>query len=267
MTLTPRTLARPSTGRRGRLALIAAAASLLATGITTTVTTEAAHAATWEPIAGAAKDIGIGTANSTHVWAIGFFDSHVYKRNGTAWDAAGEVGERIAVDGSGNAWVVQANGTIRFRNPQSPDWGTWPGTARDIAIAPNGSIWRAGTNGVVYQWSGASWTNRGGSDVKRIDVDSANLVWVVQNDGDVYRRSNTTGAWTFIAGGAQDVGGGTGGSPWRTSNNATDGTVYRRTSGTWNNENGVGQSIDVDTSGRAWVTQSNGAIWRSNPLP
>jgi hypothetical protein len=270
MSRTTRTLTRPFARRRPRLALAAATASLLASVVTTTVTTETAHAATWTPIAGAAKDIGVGVGSSTAVWAIGFFDSHVYRRNGTAWDAAGETGERIAVDWAGNAWVVKADGSIRVWTPAT-GWGPWPGSARDIAIGGNGSIWATGTDGAVYQWTGSSWTWRGGALANRIDVASDGVPWVTQTTGSLFRRSGITG-WDPVSagstGGTRDVGAGSSGSVWKTSTVGTDGAVFRRSGSgigtSWVDESGIGQSIDVDNAGKAWVTQSNGAIWKQN---
>ena len=256
--------ARPSTWRRSRLGLMGAALSLVAAGVTTTVTTGTAHAATWTQIAGSAKDVGVAVGTNGAVWAIGFSDSHVYRRNGTAWDAAGLTGNRVSVDASGNAWVVRSDGSIWLSNAFGQPWGQWPGSARDIAIAPNGGIWAAGTDGIVWQWTGASWTSRGGSLANRIDVDSAGTVWVVQTTGAVFRRTTANPTWVAVAGTSQDIGGGSGGAAWR-AGTGTDGTIFRRSSlGTWVNESGVGKSVDVDNSGRAWVTQSNGNIWRSN---
>lgn len=156
----------------------------------------------WELMPGAATDIGIGADGS--VWVTGRDSinsegSAIFKWTGSSWsrspgDAAAT---RIAVDPSGNPWVVNASGRIFRYNPRTPEiWDTIPlpstrddlggiilshigYTASDIGVGPDGSVWFAGggTAGTTWRFNGGSWQPiRIGAE--NIAVSAAGQPWV-----------------------------------------------------------------------------------------
>jgi len=99
----------------------------------------------WERLSGAATDIGVG-ANGA-VFTIGTNRSDgghgIWKWTGNQWQSLPGGGVRIAVDPSGNPWVVNDRGTIfQWRGG---DWAKLPGGATDIGIGANGSVFITGT--------------------------------------------------------------------------------------------------------------------------
>lgn len=146
---------------------------------------------TWELKPGAAKDIGIG-ANGA-VWVIGATavgaDYGIYKWNGTDWANISGGASRIAVDPSGNAWVVNKTGNVFAYNGSG--WDLKQGTvkAKDIAIGANGEIWCTANDGKIYQWLENSWNLRTG-DASQVGVAPDGNVWVVNAGGQLYHTNN-----------------------------------------------------------------------------
>ena len=72
----------------------------------------------WKQVAGCAKKIAIG---GDKVWLLGCANNgsagyEIFSRNGSNWDLVPGAAVEIAVDATGNPWIVNANGTI-FRAP------------------------------------------------------------------------------------------------------------------------------------------------------
>jgi hypothetical protein len=262
--MTARRSARPSVRRRLRLAVPGMAMALVATVVTTTVTTGTAHAASWFqlsswPVPGGASDIGIGPQG--HMWATSL-DGRVFQFGPSGWQdrQMSGFGVRLTVDFEGNAWVVRSNNSIRRWTGSS--WQTVSGLARDLGNGGGGQIWRASTTGVVYRWnfSTGAWNNMGGADVIRIDAEVGGVAWVVQSDGDVWRWNGGV-SWTEMGGQAQDIGLGVKGNPWATLEGTTDTMVFEFVGGTWLPRDGIARNVDVDQFGQPLVVQSNGSIW------
>src|ERR1700761_3086782 len=97
----------------------------------------------WELLPGIGNDIGIGANGSvfitdtTTVSPTGGF--RILQWNGTSWTVmTGAAGVRIAVDPSGTPWVVNKSHLIYKYNGST--WTQLPGTATDIGIGANGSV-------------------------------------------------------------------------------------------------------------------------------
>ena len=80
---------------------------------------------------------------------------------------------------------------------------TLPGSgAVDIGVGANGVVWVIGglaeTGGYgIYYWSSIGWYKVAGAALS-IDVDANGNPWIVNNQKEVFKRSN--GAWTKVAG-------------------------------------------------------------------
>jgi hypothetical protein len=176
----------------------------------------------WLQLPGSISDISIGANGS--VWAIG--TNPVYGGNGIyQWDAAtwtwnavdgGAV--RIAVDPSGNPWVVNKFGNI-FRRAGSA-WQQVSGSARDIAIGGNGYVWIVGwtpsdgyicrpgpCDGGIYLYNGLGWQQIPGL-ANRIAVDGQGIPWVVTTSGAISQWVGFDLAgnhWQQMPGSATDI--------------------------------------------------------------
>jgi hypothetical protein len=225
-------------------------------------------ASTWNPVAGAARDVGIGGEDS--VWVIGtdaLGDGfRVYRWNGAGFSAQNAGGVRIAAGPLGNAWVVTGGGAIyRYAGGQ---WVQHPGTATDVAVGADGSLWRIGTNAVgggydIYRWNAGTsvWELIDGGAV-RIAVGPDGLPWVVNSTGSIYRR--TAGGWILLPGAARDIGVGADGSAWIIGTNPVGGGygIYRWNGSAWEPIDGGAAAISVGTEGLPWVVNDGGAIYR-----
>ena len=191
----------------------------------------------WVKVAPAntASDIAIGGEGS--VWALGFADQsggtnhailHLDKSNlktdsdpsftstFTVQNSGG--GTDIAVGLDGQPWVVNAAGELwretRNTNVQwIPDgWAQtflsdkWINVTPDganvtnVAVGPYGSAWvvENGGNGAVLHFDpvAATWTQLSGA-ATRLAAD-AHGVWSINNQGQVYRYTNSSGGWLPI---------------------------------------------------------------------
>jgi hypothetical protein len=243
---------------------------------------------TWQQLPGGATDISVGAisnAGGGEAWAIGA--NPVYGGYGIShwnpitwqWEAVNGGAVRIAVDAFLAPWVISSFGNI-FR------WtgGTWqqmPGSARDIAVSSNGSIWVVGwstsdlrcrpnpCDGGIYRWTGSAWQQMPGS-ANRITVDQWDDPWVVTSGGGI---SHWTGsAWQQLPGAATDIACGSGNAYhadcWVTG---TDGGIYHWhstgspfthvESGSWEAVPGSAVTITVGPSHNPWVANGGGSIF------
>ncbi|MFO7178094.1 MAG: hypothetical protein DIU78_005260, partial [Pseudomonadota bacterium] len=147
----------------------------------------------WGPngkMPGFARDIGIGADGSIYIIGtntdVPAGNGKIYRWSGSRWDLIGGFGMRIAVDPRGNWWIVNTGNEI---------WGPYgkmPGTARDIGIGADGSIYVIGTDATsggnfgIHRWAGTRWVRVAGEGVA-ISVDPEGKPWVVKANGDIMR--------------------------------------------------------------------------------
>jgi hypothetical protein len=145
-------------------------------------------------------------------------------------------------------------------------WEQLPGTAKDIGIGANGSVWIVGTNPVsggygIYRWDGENWEGVDGGAV-RIDVDPQGNPWIVNNNGNIYRRFGNH--WEQLFGAARDIGIGANGSVWIVGTNPVSGgyVIYRWDGRNWEigSDDGALQ-ISVDKDGIPWIVNSSNHIY------
>jgi len=132
-----------------------------------------------------------------------------------------------------------------------PQWQRLPGSASDIGVGADGSVWAIGTDERgggygIYQWLGTTWQRVAGGAL-RIDVGPDGIPWIVNDSHSIYRLQD--GAWQRMGGNARDIGIGADGSVWVTSGGGT----YLYDEGNWLGVRGSGVRIDVDPNGIPWV--------------
>ena len=69
-------------------------------------------------------------------------------------------------------------------------WTTHPGSATDIAVGADGSVWVIGTNAVaggygIYDWNGSAWAAVAGGAVV-IAVSPSGHPWIINSSDDIY---------------------------------------------------------------------------------
>ena len=231
---------------------------------------------TWRQMPGAANEIAAGADGS--MWIVGtdaVNDGYgVYKWDGRNWSRVNNIGaDKIAVDRSGNPWIIKSDGSIYQRSRNN--WNKMPGLATEISTGADGSIWITGTdrqnNGYgVYRWDGRDWARMDGAAVK-IAADSSGNIWAInarqqvfQGSGNGGGNTGTGGNWRQLPGRATDIAAGADGSMWIIGTDRTQGGygIYKWDGRNWRQTDGAGERIAVDRNGDPWVINSNGDIYQ-----
>lgn len=122
-------------------------------------------------------------------------DFGIYKLNSSqGWDQIPGGGIRIAVDQSGNPWIVNSQKDIyQYVNKT---FIKLPGQANDIAIG-GGRVWVIGNDNVgtggdhgVFQWNGSGWDKVPGGGTS-IAVDANGLPWITNSVKDIYQFTSS----------------------------------------------------------------------------
>jgi hypothetical protein len=145
-------------------------------------------------------------------------------------------------------------------------WSLKTGSARDISVGANGSVWIVGTNPVsggygVYKWNGTGWTGIDGGGV-RIAVDPVGNPWLLNDAGRIFRRNGDK--WIQLPGAAKDIGIGKDGSVWVIGMLEVNGgfSVHKWNGVYWDKIDGGGIRIAVDPDGNPWIINNAGQIFR-----
>jgi hypothetical protein len=151
----------------------------------------------WSALPGLGTDIASGADGS--LWVIG---TNAVSGGGGVWlytggwaQPFGGGGTRIAVDPSGQPWLINSSHQIFCHNPSG--WQLLPGAGSDIGVGANGEVWVIGATAVaggygIYRWSGTcdaagTWTVIPGGAVA-VSVGTDGLPFVVNNQGSIYER-------------------------------------------------------------------------------
>jgi len=230
----------------------------------------------WEQLSGTGTDIGIGANGSvfitdtTTVSQTGGFG--ISKWNGSSWTIMpGAAGIRIAVDPSGNPWVVNKSHLI-FRYNGST-WTQLPGTGTDIGIGADGSVFViddtvvSPTGGFrVLKWNGTGWTVLTNAAGVRIAVDANGTPWVVNASHLIFKYNGVS--FQQVPGQAYDIGVGANGSVYIVNTTLVSPTGGYRIS-KWNGSgwtdtvSGAGTNISVDPQGHPWAVNASHLIYRN----
>ncbi|MBL8203894.1 MAG: hypothetical protein JNM09_06655 [Blastocatellia bacterium] len=150
---------------------------------------------------GAARDID---AKNGEVWIISTNavgnDYEIHKLAGSRWTTIGGAARRIAVDTSGNPWIVNSAGVIYRR--VNAMWQPVPGpngaTAVDIAISNSNEVWIVMSDGAVARWTGSGWTTLIALNAKQvIYTPNPDQFLIVDQSGKKFVRESPT---SWVAG-------------------------------------------------------------------
>jgi hypothetical protein len=177
----------------------------------------------WDGVTGSALDVAVGgstawSLDASHLDGQGNGPVQSWDQTTSKWVTSGGAGVRIAVDGSGGRWVVNAAGDS-FYSPFQDD-NAWQKGQRavvagveglvDVAAGTDGSAWAlakaavAGGHQLMRGVPGSgthSWRPvSGGATAVSVGPDGS--AWVVNDRGSVLRLSPGTGADPFVGDGA-----------------------------------------------------------------
>jgi hypothetical protein len=114
--------------------------------------------------------------------------------------AAPQSNMQIAVDGQGNAWIVESGGqTYKWVNN---NWVQLPGEFADIGVGANGVVWGVNSAQQIYRWTGSTWTQMPGAAV-RVSVDPDGNAWIINSAGTISQWLNNN--WIQRPGFAKDI--------------------------------------------------------------
>lgn len=164
---------------------------------------------------------------------------------------------RIAVSPQGVPWVVTKTHTILKYNGSS--WDQVPGTANDIGIGGDGSVFIIGTQfatatggNVIMKLNGTTWTLMPDCAGVHIAVDPQGTPWVVNLSNIVFQYGGTY-LWNPIYGvSGNDIGIGADGSVVVSGSDA-NAHIYRYLGNGW--------SIIPDISGGSLSVSPEGSVW------
>jgi hypothetical protein len=145
---------------------------------------------------GAARDID---AKNGQTWIIGTVavgnDYEILKLAGSSWTKVEGIARRIAVDNSGNPWIVNSAGVIsrRVNNVWKPMPGPNGGTPVDIAISNRDEVWITMNDGAVARWTGSAWTTLIALNAKQvIYTPNPDQFLIVDQSGKKFVRESPT---------------------------------------------------------------------------
>jgi len=181
-------------------------------------------------------------------------------------------GIRIAVDPHGMPWVVNKSHLI-FRYNGTLVWDQMPGTATDIGIGADGSVYAVGTQDVsptggynIMKWNGSGWDTMPDCAGIHIAVAPNGIPWVVNKSHLVFRYGGTY-LWDTLTGiEGNDIGIGANGSVFVTGKDSTaagyQAPIYSFANNQWNTVPDVsgGVSISVDPAGKIYFIDKSGVL-------
>lgn len=180
----------------------------------------------------------------------------------------------IAVSPSGQPWTV--DGQFRIWRLVGNVWEQVPGSAYNIDIGADGSIWSVKPTDSDWIWGLQRWDGSGWTDVPtpaagatRVAVDRFGRPWISTGDNKMYRLvngfvweqiENVGGSWVWEI---QIGGPGTiyGEQAWRLVYRGSFGSadVMQRWNGsTWVGVEGSASGLSIDRDGRAWHSAADG---------
>ncbi|MEO8186503.1 MAG: tectonin domain-containing protein [Burkholderiaceae bacterium] len=221
--------------------------------------------AQWELLPGLATDIGVGARGDAMAVGVDRVEGghSLYRWVGSDWQIVSGGAVRVEVDPQGNPWVVNSAGQILRAG--TAGWQQLPGLASDIGIGANGSVWVVGVTPApggftIHRWNGRDWDLVPGGAV-RIDVDPRGNPWVVNDAGNILRRT-TNGQWQRLAGNATAVTLTTDGTAWMLGSDRVPGgySIQRWNGQRWRRVNGGGVALSAGTA--PWLINSDNQIFR-----
>jgi len=211
----------------------------------------------WQNMPGRAKDIGASADGS--VWIIGTNDSpYLWNDAGYAWEQKSGTAKRIAVLPDGIPVIMNAEGRI-FRL-RGQNWQELPGRAQDIGAGADGTIWIIGANNSPYKWNegGYAWEQVSGTATRIAGLSDGTAV-VLNAEGRIFRQRGQN--WQELPGRADDISAGADGSIWIIGDSGSP-YKWNESGYAWEQKQGTGTQIAVSGPGVPWVLNAEGEVFQ-----
>jgi len=218
---------------------------------------------------GLATEIGVSSNGKVAIIGSGPCDVSgcgVYAYEEPNWTAMPGRAIRVAVDPSGNPWVIN-----QFHEIYQWSGGQFhrvSGGATDISIGADGSIFIIGTGPcnnsgcTVYELKDSKWNPYPGSGV-RLAVDPTGHPWVVNQEGEIYQWLSPR--FRRVEGKATDIAIGRDASIHVVGTSPCDSTgcrVYQLSNNAWVDAALNGVNIAASSRDDVWVTNAANEIYR-----
>lgn len=148
---------------------------------------------------------------------------------------------------------------------QTLAWKNIPGTANDIGVGADGTVWIIGTDKPapndygIYKLVNGNWQKMPGWAV-RVAVDPKGNAWIINSTHNVFHWNGSS--WDSNPGRGLDIGVGANGDVWLIGE---DHSVWKwDPAASWQKKPGGGDRIAVDPQGNAWITNANHDIFHWN---
>jgi photosystem II stability/assembly factor-like uncharacterized protein len=168
----------------------------------------------------------------------------------------------VAVASDGTVWVAGTNGTIWFSSNQGRDFTQLDATGFiRIAVAPNGTVWAVGDNSTLWKYDG-NWAKTEASLIGDVAVASDGTIWVAGTNGTIWFSSNQGRDFTQLdATGFIRIAVAPNGTVWAVGDN---GTLWKYDGNWTKTEASLIGDVAVAPDGTIWVAGTNGTIWYSS---
>jgi hypothetical protein len=176
-----------------------------------------------------------------------------------------------AVKVAGNesvGWMINDQHKIfRWSGINNQGWVEMPGSANDICVGADGSVFIIGTNVRVggygiYKWNGSSWIQYSSGAGIKVAGDAQGNPWVITSDNTVFQWAGSS--WVQMPGAASEICiTAFDGIPYIIGMNERSGGygIYKWNGSDWTQYvSGAGIKIHVDSLGRVWVITNANTI-------
>jgi len=142
------------------------------------------NGSSFDPIAG--FGVRIAVDNLGYAWVVNA-QGGIYQWTGAFFSQKQGSAQDIAAGAGGSIWaigttlVANNNYGIFQYNGNTGGWTQFPGAAKRIAVAPDGSPWVVNAQGAIYHYVGGNFVQLPGAAFD-ISVDSTNHVFVIGQD-------------------------------------------------------------------------------------
>ena len=213
----------------------------------------------WVKRDGGAVDVAASGAGGA--WIVGT-SGKVFRWSGHGWDTIRE-GKHLAlsVDRLGRPWVVDS--AHRIWKSNGAGWDLVAGSANDIAVGDDGSVFIVDGNQDLARWTGSTWSVVRSGPFLAVDVDGFGHPMVVESTTWVTRFNGVS--WQTIHGACSDVA-------------LTEGTAFcahpePRTNlyrfdalaSPWKTAPSAARRVSVGPNNRAVVVDQQNRIWLREP--
>lgn len=142
--------------------------------------------------------VRITAAEGNRPWAIDK-KGVVYRYNGLWWENKDTDVVDVAADTHGNIYITKTDRSLHKWYALRSEWRPFKGTAKHIALSPEGQLWVVTDKGRIRLFDGTSWVDLPGR-AHDIALGGTDVVMIVDTDGLVRSWNGVQKSWTVLPG-------------------------------------------------------------------